>query len=126
MPRARPSLALGLSLISLTLLGAVVPPAAHAAEHVHDADHHGPPVDGHHEAHDGSYSHDADGHLHIDLNAVVAGQRPDVDPATVPQPCAVAVVITAVVLGPPPGADTARLPARTHDPPNAPRAPPTS
>lgn len=126
MPRARPSLALGLSLVLLNLTAAVLPSAAHAAAHLHDAEHHGALVEDHHAEHDGRYSHDTDGHLHLDLQAVAANPRPDVGPAMVsevaPIPCQVA---TAPLVAPAAERHAVAV-VRTHDPPSAPRAPPTS
>lgn len=126
MRRVRPSLALGLSLAVLNLCAAVLRPAAHTAEHLHDAAHHGAMAHGHHDSHDGGYSHDVDGHLHLDLQAVVASPRPDVGPL-------VAVAVTPLSLPPVPAAVVPALsehhpqaPARTHDPPSAARAPPAS
>lgn len=119
-------MALGLSLAVLNLVAAVLPPAAHAAAHLHDAEHHGAIVQSHHHGHDGSYSHDTDGHLHVDLQAVATHARPDVGPAVVSEVAPVALGVATAVAGVPVADRDDRLIVRTHDPPNAPRAPPAS
>lgn len=126
MPCARPSLALGLSLAALNLAAAVLPPAAHSAAHLHEAEHHGAILEGHHDGHGGGYSHDTDGHLHLVLQAVATKPRPDARAAAVREVAPTALDDLAVRIVMPVADRHARAVIRTHDPPDAPRAPPAT
>lgn len=125
MRRRRPSLALGLSLLLLNLLASVLPPAAHAAAHHGATEHLAASHDDHHDVSETAVPGDLTEHEHIVVKATTTQARPTLD-----------VLPTSLIVVPPVHTlatsrtnwipdDRPQHPSRTHDPPSAPRAPPS-
>jgi hypothetical protein len=125
MLRNRPSVALGFSLLVLNLASAVLPDAVHAWEHRQTRAHADAIVHEHDGAeHDGAAT-DLDTHEHVDVRATCTPTHPDL--VALPVAHVAEPTIRTNITGPI-QREVERDPyslTRTHDPPSAPRAPPS-